>query len=211
MRRLPPGGIKLLAATTNRGKIREIVAALEGLPVEVSTLDDLRPLPVAPEETGTTFMENARMKGEFYSRLTPRLTLAEDSGLEVDRLGGAPGVLSARFAGPGADDARNIAKVLELLRDVPEGERSGRFVCCAALCRAGVVLAEMTGRVEGRIALEPRGRGGFGYDPIFFFPALGRTFAELSPAEKTEVSHRGRALRQVREFLLHPGREERQE
>lgn len=207
----PPGRLKLLAATTNRGKAGEITAALKGLPVEVSSLEELSSVPAAPEETGRTFMENARMKGVFYSNLTPWLTLAEDSGLEVDRLDGAPGVLSARFSGPGADDARNIAKVLELLGGVPEKERSARFVCCAVLCREGVVLAEMTGRAEGRIALEPRGRGGFGYDPIFYFPPLGRTFAELSPAEKSEVSHRGRALKQVRDYLLHMTREGRQE
>lgn len=207
MGQTPPGRLKLLAATTNRGKAREIAAALEGLPVEVSSLEELSPLPPAPAETGRTFMENARLKGAFYSKLTPWLTLAEDSGLEVDRLKGAPGVLSARFSGPGADDARNIAKVLKLLRGVSEQDRAARFVCCAVLCREGVVLAEMTGRAEGRIAIEPRGRGGFGYDPIFYFPPLGRTFAELSPAEKTEVSHRGRAMKQLRDHLLRAVRE----
>lgn len=200
MSRPPPPREQLLAATTNRGKAREIARALEGLPLDILTLDDLDPTPAAPEE-GRTFLENARQKGLFYSLRSPILTLAEDSGLEVDHLDGAPGIFSARFSGPEADDARNIVKVLDLLRGVPENKRTARFICCAVLCRDGRVLAEMTGRVEGRISLESRGRGGFGYDPIFFYPPLGRTFAELSPAEKNAVSHRGQALKMVRDFL----------
>lgn len=205
MARSPQPREKILAATTNPGKLREIKRILEGLPFDLLTLDDLDPIPASPEE-GRTFSENARQKGAHYSQRTPYLALAEDSGLEVDHLGGAPGVYSARFAGPGADDDGNNAKVLGLLRGVPEKQRTARFVCCAVLCRAGEVLAEMTGRVEGRISLEPRGRGGFGYDPIFFYPPRGRTFAELSPEEKSAVSHRGQALRLVRKFLVGPYR-----
>ena len=196
----PAPGEKILAATTSRGKLREISAALAGLPLKILSLQDLEIDLSAPEE-GQTFMDNAKQKGLFYSRLTSHLTLAEDSGLEVDHLGGAPGVYSARFAGPEADDARNVAKVLDLLRGVPEAEREARFVCCVVLCRGDDVLAEISGSVEGRIATEARGRGGFGYDPIFFYPPLGRTFAELKPEEKSSVSHRGRALRPVRDFL----------
>ncbi|OGD11185.1 MAG: non-canonical purine NTP pyrophosphatase, RdgB/HAM1 family [Candidatus Aminicenantes bacterium RBG_13_62_12] len=200
MARTPPRREKLLAATTNRGKLREITGILEGLAVDILMLEDLGLSLSAPEE-GRTFMENARQKGLFYSRRTPILTLAEDSGLEVDYLDGAPGVFSARFSGPEADDAHNVAKVLDLLRGVPEKKRTARFVCCAVLCRNGSVLNEITGRAAGRISLEPRGRGGFGYDPIFIYPPLGRTFAELSPSEKSAVSHRGQALRKVREYL----------
>ncbi|MBN2199267.1 MAG: RdgB/HAM1 family non-canonical purine NTP pyrophosphatase [Candidatus Aminicenantes bacterium] len=196
----PPPRKKLLAATTNAGKAREIARVLECLPFDILTLEVLEPIPPAPEE-GRTFLENARQKAVFYSRRSPMLTLAEDSGLEIDHLDGAPGVFSARFSGPESNDARNIAKVLELLRGVPEQKRTARFVCCAILCRGGETLTETTGRAEGIISLEPRGGGGFGYDPIFFYPPLGRTFAELSPEEKNSVSHRGKALRMVRDFL----------
>jgi len=191
---------KILTATTNRGKLREITKELEGLPFELLSLDDLAIKQQAPEE-GLTFMDNARQKALFYSRLTGILTLAEDSGLEVEYLGGAPGVFSARFAGPLANDALNLEKVLKLMPDVPQEKRKAQFVCCLALCRQENILAEISGKVEGQISLEPRGKNGFGYDPIFFYPPLGRTFAELAPQEKNRVSHRGRALRQLRDFL----------
>lgn len=198
---------KILAATTNRGKLREIAQILEGLSLDLMTLDDLGLNQPAPEE-GLTFLDNARQKALFYSRSTSHLTLAEDSGLEVEYLGGAPGVTSARFSGPQADDASNLAKVLKLMHGLPAGKRRARFVCCIVLRRKGKTLTEITGTAEGRISLEPRGRNGFGYDPIFFYPPLGRTFAELTPQEKNGVSHRGQALRQMRDFLtrmLHQG------
>jgi XTP/dITP diphosphohydrolase len=180
--------------------MREIARELEGLPFELLTLDDLSIKQQAPEE-GSTFMDNARQKALFYSQATKALTLAEDSGLEVEYLGGAPGIYSARFAGPQADDALNLAKVLKLMQGVPQEKRGARFVCCLVLCRQEKILAEISGRVEGRISLGPRGENGFGYDPIFFYPPLGRTFAELPPAEKNRVSHRGQALHQLRGFL----------
>jgi XTP/dITP diphosphohydrolase len=192
---------KILAATTNRGKIREITQVLEGLSVELLTLSDLALGQPAPEE-GLTFLDNARQKALFYSRSTSHLTLAEDSGLEVEQLGGAPGVYSARFSGPQADDASNVAKVLRLMQGLPQEKRRARFVCCMALCRKGKIMTEITGTVEGRISLEPRGQNGFGYDPIFFYPPLGRTFAELTPQEKNKVSHRGQALRRMRDYLI---------
>ncbi len=191
---------KILAATTNPGKLREIAQALEGLSVKLLTLDDLG-LSVSAPEKGLTFLDNAREKALFYSRPTGHLTLAEDSGLEVEYLGGAPGVYSARFSGPEADDARNVAKLLKLMEGIPEEKRRARFVCCLVLCRGEKILTEISGTAEGRISTEPRGRNGFGYDPIFFFPPLGRTFAELTPEEKNRVSHRGQALRQLRGFL----------
>jgi len=191
---------RILAATTNRGKLREITQVLEGLSVELMTLYDLALDQPAPEE-GSTFLDNARQKSLFYSRSTSHLTLAEDSGLEVDYLGGAPGIYSARFSGPQADDAGNVAKVLGLMHGLPEEKRQARFVCCIVLSRKEKILTEITGTVEGRISLEPRGRNGFGYDPIFFYPPLGRTFAELTPQEKNNVSHRGQALRRMRDFL----------
>jgi XTP/dITP diphosphohydrolase len=191
---------KILAATTNRGKLREIAQVLAGLSLELLTLSDLALDQPAPEE-GLTFLDNARQKALFYSGSTSQLTLAEDSGLEVEYLGGAPGIYSARFSGPQADDASNLAKVLKLMQDVPEGKRRARFVCCIVLSRKGKILTEITGTAEGRISLEPRGRNGFGYDPIFFYPPLGRTFAELTPQEKNKVSHRGQALRRMRDFL----------
>jgi XTP/dITP diphosphohydrolase len=193
----------ILVASTNRGKVREIRAFLEGLPFAFETLAEHPGFPVFPE-TGRTFEENARGKGLFYGRLSGGLVLAEDSGLEVDRLGGAPGVISARFSDPGATDDRNIDKVLELLADAPPSERTARFVCCLVLCRGEDVLKEIRGTVEGTITTARRGSGGFGYDPIFYYPPLGRTFGELSPEEKNRVSHRGNALRQLREFLSGP-------
>ncbi len=190
----------ILVASTNPGKVREIRARLEGLPFAFETLAEHPDSPVFPEE-GRTFEENARGKSLFYSGFVDDLVLAEDSGLEIDKLDGAPGVYSARFSGPGATDDRNIDKVLELLAGVPEGERTARFVCCMVLSRSKQVLKEIRGTVEGLITMHRRGQGGFGYDPVFFYPPLGKTFGELSPAEKNAVSHRGRALEQLREFL----------
>lgn len=183
--------MKLLLATTNPGKRREIEQHLAPLGVEVITLDEAGIEPA--EETGSTFEENAWLKAWLAARRSGLWTLAEDSGLEVDALGGRPGVYSARFAGPGASDEENNRKLLEALEGVPEHQRRARF-------RAVMVLASPQGErwaaegvCEGSIALAPRGTGGFGYDPLFVFE--GRTFAEMSPSEKDAVSHRGKALR----------------
>jgi len=185
--------ILLLLATTNAGKARELRHGLGRLPVRVITLADLGIRAEFPE-TGTTFSENARGKSLFYAELSGVPTLAEDSGLEINALGGAPGVYSARFSGPGATDARNIRKVLKLLKGVPEAERGARFVCCMVLSHEGRVLETSRGVVRGRIVREPRGGSGFGYDPIFYYRPFSRTFGELTAAEKHSVSHRGRAL-----------------
>lgn len=190
----------LLLATTNPGKVREIRRALAGQPVKVIGLGDVPPGP-SPRERGSTFLENARAKSLFYSRKWGGLTLAEDSGLEIDALGGAPGVRSARFSSPRPTDEKNNRKALRLLRGVPPAGRGARFVCVMVLAREGRVLKEIRGQVRGRIAPAPRGRNGFGYDPLFYYPPLRRTFAELGTGQKTAVSHRGRALRKLARFL----------
>ena len=193
----------LLLATSNPGKAREMRAALHsGLSsweiVSLSDLDHCDPYP----ETGRTFLENARGKSLFYSRGFEGLTLGEDSGLEIDALEGAPGVISARFAGPRATDESNIAKVLQLMRGVPKEQRSARFVSSLVLSRRGRVIREFQASVEGEILEACRGSGGFGYDPLFYYPPLDKTFAELPPEEKNRVSHRGRVLRKLRAFLM---------
>jgi XTP/dITP diphosphohydrolase len=185
----------IYACSTNRGKLEEFaLAARESDLTELS----IQPLPVLadvppPEENGITFEENASLKALYYSRFTPQIVLADDSGIEIDALSGAPGVHSARYAGPGATDAANNALLLSNL--VNAENRAGRFVCVIALAQCGQLLALSRGHVDGQILTQPRGSRGFGYDPLFFYPPLGRSFAELSPAEKWSVSHRGNALR----------------
>ena len=191
---------RLLLATRNPGKIREIRHALKGLSLEVVGLDQIPPGP-SPAERGETYSENARAKCLFYCRNWPGLILADDSGLEIGALGGAPGVRSARFSAPGPTDAKNIRKVLRLLRSVPAKDRGARFVCVMVLAERGRVVAEFRGQVRGRIAAVPRGASGFGYDPIFYYAPFRRTFAELPSEKKDGVSHRGRALRALRAFL----------
>ena len=192
--------ILLLLATTNAGKARELRLGLGRSPFRVLTLDDLG-IRVDFPETGATFAENARGKSLFYAGISGHLTLADDSGLEVAALEGAPGVYSARFSAPGATDARNMSKVLRLMENVPEAKRGARFVCSMVLSRDGHVLKTTRGIVRGRLTREPRGRSGFGYDPIFFYRPFGRTFGELSAAEKHPISHRGRALARMISFL----------
>ena len=189
----------LLVATTNRGKLREIRAILSGLPFELLTLADW-PDVAAPEETGATFEENARIKALHYAAATHQLTVAEDSGLEIDALGSAPGVESARWGGAGASYARKFALIYDALRAKGSPDSPARFVCALALAHDGRILFETRGTVEGRIAREPKGDGGFGYDPIFYYPPLDRTLAEADD-EKGEVSHRGAAFRRLREYL----------
>jgi len=146
-------------------------------------------------------MENAEGKTLFYSRIWPGLTLGEDSGLEVEELSGAPGVLSARFSGEDASDEKNIEKVLSLLRGVPEEKRKARFVSCMVLCRQDKIIHKIKEKVSGYILTQKQGEHGFGYDPIFFYPPLNKTFAQLSPEEKNSVSHRGKALKKLKAFL----------
>jgi XTP/dITP diphosphohydrolase len=153
------------------------------------------------EESAPTFGENAAGKALHYSRFAEGIVLAYDSGLVVDMLGGAPGVQSARYAGPGASDADRIQKLLRELNARSDGDRRARFVCVIALARRGNALAVVSDSVEGEILDAPRGAGGFGYDPVFYFPALGKTFAELSSGEKNLHSHRGKAFRKLLEWL----------
>lgn len=191
---------KLLIATTNRGKTREIRSFLEDLALVVVSLLDLESVDIY-EEDSSSFLTNARGKSLFYGQTWPGLTLGEDSGLAIDFLRGKPGVRSARFSDPGATDAKNIQKVLELMKGVPEEERKARFVSCMVLSQGGKILTEITGEARGSITSIKRGTSGFGYDPIFYYPPLERTFAELSPEEKNRVSHRGRALSELKAFL----------
>lgn len=190
----------LLLATTNSGKIKEFKTRFKNLPLFISSLHELHLPHVFPEE-GQTFLENARGKSLYYSRFWDSLTLAEDSGLEIDGLGGAPGVYSSRFAGPFASDEDNIQKVLRLMERIPAKKRTARFVSCIVLSRRGKIIKEIQENVQGLISVQKKGQGGFGYDPIFFFPPLKKTFAELSPKEKNAVSHRGRAMEGLHAFL----------
>ena len=185
---------RLLVATLNPGKIREFAHALTAEGIEVVGLDSLGKIdPV--EETGETFEANARLKAEANSRYTELPVLADDSGIEVDALGGAPGVQSARFGGPGLDDdGRNRLLVEELSSVTDPARRTGRFRCVLALAREGQTVATFEGVVEGRILGELRGTNGFGYDPLFFHPRSGCTTAELSPTAKQAISHRGEAI-----------------
>jgi XTP/dITP diphosphohydrolase len=191
---------RLLLATRNPGKVREIRRALRGIPLKIIGLEDVLP-DLSHRERGKTFSEIARAKGLYYSRKWDGLILAEDSGLEIEALDGAPGVRSARFSGPKASGEKNNRKVLRLLRKVPAAERKARFVCVMVLAKNGSVVREFRGEVRGEIGLVPRGASGFGYDPLFFYPPLRQTFAELPPDVKNAVSHRGRAVLELRAFL----------
>jgi XTP/dITP diphosphohydrolase len=191
----------LLLATTNQGKIRELKARLKSLPLDIFSLHELH-LTQVFQEKGQTFLDNARGKSLYYSRYGKNLTLAEDSGIEIDHLKGAPGVYSSRFAGPDATDEANLQKALRLLKGIPPDQRKARFVSCMVLSRKGRIITEIQEHVDGLIISEKKGLGGFGYDPIFYYPPMGKTFAELSPDEKNAVSHRGRALEKLYAFLL---------
>lgn len=192
---------RILVATSNPGKIRDFIGAARVHDVELDLLPEFKQIE-PPIEDGDTFEANARIKAEYYSRHVPnQLVLADDSGLVVDALNRAPGVRSARYAtdetgytGDDIDD-RNNALVLEKLQSVADDRRTGRFVCVLALARDGITLATFEGKAEGLILRELRGSNGFGYDPMFFFPKIGKTFAELDAEEKSLYSHRGAAFR----------------
>jgi len=189
---------KLLLATTNPGKVREIRGILRGASVEIISLDSLPPIE-EPRETGRTFAENARLKALYYNAATGLPSVADDSGLEVDALDGAPGIHSARWHG--TDYAVKFRRIYELLRERGAPGSPARFVCAVALAAGGRIEYEAEGTVEGRIADEPRGTNGFGYDPIFFYPPLGRTLGEVPDEVKATLSHRGAAFRAVRQYL----------
>ena len=195
--------MRLLIATTNPNKVREIRQLLDGLPVDLVTLAEW-PRVTAPEETGVTFEENARAKALYYAAASGELTVAEDSGLAIDALDGAPGVESARFGGVDTSYPDKFQLIYDALRakgmPVNSGNAAARFVCAVALAKGDRVLFETRGTVEGRIAPDPKGDGGFGYDPIFFYPPYGQTLAEAGD-RKAAVSHRGEAFRALAAFL----------
>ena len=185
--------MKLALATRNRGKVREMAAILAPLKIEVLYLDNYPDFPEV-EEDGMTFLENAVKKALVTARATGEIALADDSGLEVDCLDGPPGVHSARFAGEPKDDCANNEKLLALMVDVPPERRTARFRCAIAVATPGGEVHTAEGTCEGVIIGEARGSGGFGYDSLFYLPGYGKTFAELDPAIKNKISHRGRAL-----------------
>jgi XTP/dITP diphosphohydrolase len=189
--------LKLYCATTNPGKLREFQMALRGS-IQLEPLPGLQS--IAPcDETGVTFEENAVEKALYYSQRCDGYLFVDDSGLEVDALDGAPGVYSARFAGPDATDVANNQLLLDRMRGV--SDRTARFVCVLALADSGRLKATFRGEVEGRLLEAPRGDNGFGYDPLFFYPPFGGSFGEVAPERKMEVSHRAYALGKMRAYL----------
>jgi XTP/dITP diphosphohydrolase len=191
---------RIVLATKNKGKVQEISSMLSGLDIEVLSLGDV---PDAPDvvEDGATFEENAFKKASQIAQATGLMALADDSGLEVDALGGVPGIHSARFAGEGASDDTNNKKLLDELKDIDDGRRTARFKCVMILYDLSGEWIKSEGVCEGVIARAPRGENGFGYDPVFFLPGLGRTMAELTKEEKSNISHRAMALRELMKGL----------
>jgi XTP/dITP diphosphohydrolase len=194
--------MKIWCASGNPGKLREFRLAGQLLNVDVEPLPGLKSI-IAPEETGATFEANACLKAAYYSRSAPGLLFADDSGLAVDALGGEPGVYSARYAGEHATDEDNNRLVLERLGDNPN--RTARFVCVIALAKDGEIVKTFRGEVEGQMLQEARGPGGFGYDPLFFYPPFGCSFGEVDDEKKFGVSHRGNAVRTMLEYLAAQG------
>lgn len=208
---------RIYIATSNPGKLRELKEAAENLGVEVESLPGFSTITPAVED-GTTFKENALIKACYYSRIFPgKLVLAEDSGLSVDELHGAPGVYSARYAATlaangqnpsfhaNSDDQENNRALIAQLERLPALKHAGKYVCVIALAREGQTLATFDGEARGELITTPRGSGGFGYDPLFYFPALGKTFAELSLQEKRQHSHRGQAFRRFLDWYVQGG------
>ena len=188
---------KLLVATHNKGKVTEFAEMLQDMEIEWLSLDDLG-VTEDVEETGHTFRENSILKAQAYAAVSGLLTLADDSGLEVDALNGAPGVYTARYGGEGLTAVQRYEKLLDDIKDVPEPQRTARFRCVIVLAAPdGTLLGESDGVCEGRIAQAPVGDNGFGYDPVFFLPAFDQTMAQLSAAQKHQISHRGRALQAI--------------
>ncbi|MFA5383112.1 MAG: XTP/dITP diphosphatase [Eubacteriales bacterium] len=193
--------MKLILATRNQGKIKELVALLSPLDLEVVSLSLYPELPEIVED-GTTFAENAVKKAKTIASATGCLAMSDDSGLEVDYLNGAPGIYSARFAGEKSDDITNNMKLLQLLENVPREERKARFFCVVAIATPSGKIFTAEGSCRGLIAFEQKGAGGFGYDSLFYVPEFEKTFAELDPAVKNRISHRARALAGAYKILL---------
>jgi XTP/dITP diphosphohydrolase len=192
--------MEIVVATRNRKKLREISRILEGLDMKLFTMDEFPDCPEV-EETERTFEGNAIKKANAVSSCTGMAALADDSGLEVDALGGSPGIYSARYAGEEATDKDNVAKLISELDSVPDEKRGARFVCVIVLSLPDGHVETFSGKVEGRIGRSPAGLSGFGYDPVFYPEGRRRTFAQMSPAEKDAMSHRGRALVRLRDYL----------
>jgi XTP/dITP diphosphohydrolase len=200
-----PPPTELVLASQNPGKLAEMRSLLEGLPFRVLGAGELG-IRESPEETGRTFLENAVLKARHYARLSGRITVADDSGISVDALGGLPGLHSSRFGGEGATDEDRNRLLLEKLAGVPPEKRGAHFTSAVAVARGDAVVFQVVESVHGTIADEPRGANGFGYDPLFFYPPFGKTFGEVPRAEKDRVSHRGKAFARLREFLaMDPG------
>ena len=192
---------KLLLATRNAGKARELKVLLSGIPYDVIMPQDVG-ITTEVEETGKTLEENAALKATMLAKKSGLLTLADDSGLEVDALGGEPGPLSARYAGKHATDSQRVAYLLERMKDVPQEKRTAQFHCIIAVASPDGQCKLFEGKCRGIVTLEPKGELGFGYDPIFLFPQLGKTMAELPMELKNRVSHRGLAAEKARQYLL---------
>jgi XTP/dITP diphosphohydrolase len=196
----PLGLQKLALASGNPGKLREYQILSSGHQLELQLLPRFAELPEFPEDA-PTFAENAAGKALYYSKYSDEIVFADDSGLVVPALGGAPGVLSARYAGPGASSEQRNTKLLKELCEKKGIERAAFFVCVIAMAQRGRCLAVVSANVDGEILGSPRGQGGFGYDPVFYFPPLGKSFAELSGGEKNQHSHRGKAFRRLMEIV----------
>jgi XTP/dITP diphosphohydrolase len=196
----PAAPIDLLLASQNPGKLAEMRQLVEGMPFRIVGPRDVG-IGDSPDETGASFIENAILKARHYSKESGLLTVADDSGISVEALGGGPGLHSSRFGGEGATDEDRNRLLLERLRGVPAERRGARFTSAVAVARGDEVLFQAIETVEGRIAEETRGANGFGYDPLFFYPPYGRTFGEVPREMKDRVSHRGKAFARLREFL----------
>ncbi len=195
--------MNILVGTTNAGKLREVTTVLSNLPLQIISLASFTTWPKVVED-GKSFAENALKKARTLSDFSGYVTLADDSGLEVSVLGGAPGIFSQRYCGEEGNDDKNNKLLLRELSGVPQDKREARFVCVIALCVPRALGGKdwlFRGECDGRIAFAPKGEGGFGYDPLFIYPPMGLTFAELDPETKNQMSHRGKALRKLREEL----------
>ena len=192
--------MEVIVATRNKGKVREIREALKGLGLRIYALSDFRGVPEV-EEDGKSFTENALKKARFYSKVFGKLTMADDSGLEVDGLKGMPGIYSARYSGEGASSQKNNEKLLQEMEGISLSKRGARFKCIIAMVSPEGREAMAEGACKGRIGFREKGKKGFGYDPLFILPKYGKTMAELSLEEKNKMSHRGKALRKIRKII----------